>query len=381
MEPFFEQSTEQSRVKAAIVAEYFDAWARVMMPVAKRRMGDPRIAYVDLFAGPGHYIDGTRSTPLLVLSQAIGDRDMRNMLVSMFNDSDSNHAERLREAISQLTGVASLRFPPQVMSFAVDNQLPALFENTSFIPTLFFLDPFGYKGLSRRLVSSTLKDWGCECILFFNYNRINMGLTNPSVDEHMDALFGRERADRLRERLPELDSNEREVAILEELAQALLEAGGGYVLPFSFLNEQGKRTSHHLVFVSKHPLGYKIMKEIMAAQSSKTEQGVPSFRYCPADHTYRVLFEYNRPLDDLKPMLLQQFSGQTLTMQQVYERHNIGTPFLEKHYKRVLLELEAEGRITVLNSNPKRRKNTFADGLRIQFPRVNDVGREHDSPS
>lgn len=381
MEPFFDQSTEQSRVKAAIVSAYFDAWARVMMPVAKKRMAEPRIAYVDLFAGPGHYIDGTRSTPLLVITQAIGDKDMRQMLVTVFNDFDDNHAETLRGAISQLSGVNSLRFPPKVMSFAVDQELPALFEKTLFIPTLFFLDPWGYKGLSRRLVSSTLKDWGCECILFFNYNRINMGLTNRSVDEHMDSLFGQGRADRLRKRLPELDSNEREVAILEEFAQALLEAGGRYVLPFSFLNEQGKRTSHHLVFVSKHPLGYKIMKVIMAGQSSKTEQDVPSFRYCPADRKYRVLFEYNRPLDDLKPMLLQRFSGQTLTMQQVFERHNVGTPFLEKHYKRVLLELEEEGRITVLNSNPKRRKNTFAGDLLIQFPRDNNARRETNAHS
>ena len=51
MSSFFDQSTDQSRVKAAIVANYFWAWAKVVMPVAKNRH-DPRIAYIDLFTHP-----------------------------------------------------------------------------------------------------------------------------------------------------------------------------------------------------------------------------------------------------------------------------------------------------------------------------------------
>jgi len=39
--------------------------------------------------------------------------------------------------------------------------------------------------------------WGCDCVFFFNYNRINAGINNPGVKKHMDALFGEERADAL----------------------------------------------------------------------------------------------------------------------------------------------------------------------------------------
>ena len=80
MSSFFDQSSDQSRVKAAIVANYFWAWAKVIMSVAKKRP-NPRIAYIDLFAGPGRYADGTMSTPLLILEKAIADPDMRQMLV------------------------------------------------------------------------------------------------------------------------------------------------------------------------------------------------------------------------------------------------------------------------------------------------------------
>lgn len=71
---FFEESKEQSFVKSAIVSKYFWAWAKVIMSQVKR--GGKKIAYVDLFAGPGRHKDGTKSTPLLVLEQAIADPDM-----------------------------------------------------------------------------------------------------------------------------------------------------------------------------------------------------------------------------------------------------------------------------------------------------------------
>ncbi|MGE0405944.1 MAG: three-Cys-motif partner protein TcmP, partial [Candidatus Korobacteraceae bacterium] len=61
---FFQESKEQSQIKARIVSKYFWAWAKVIIPTAKRQHAS-RIAYIDLFAGPGRYEDGTLSTPLL----------------------------------------------------------------------------------------------------------------------------------------------------------------------------------------------------------------------------------------------------------------------------------------------------------------------------
>ncbi len=56
-----------------------------------------------------------------------------------------------------------------------------MFEQMNLVPTFFFVDPWGYKGLSLRLINSVLKNWGCDCIFFFNYTRINMGLENELV--------------------------------------------------------------------------------------------------------------------------------------------------------------------------------------------------------
>jgi len=377
-ENFFSESKEQSIVKATIVTKYFHAWAKVIIGAQKRRATyaptENRIAYIDLFSGPGRYEDGTISTPLRILEKTIQDEDLRQRLVAVFNDKDTNNTQSLEAEIKALPGIDTLNYSPQVHNNTVGEDIVAMFEQMRLVPTLFFVDPWGYKGLSLRLINAILKNWGCDCIFFFNYNRINMGLNNEAVREHMNALFGETRADALRARLYPISPEEREMAVVEELTEALKEMGGKYVLPFCFKNERGTRTNHHLIFVSKDPLGYKIMKEIMAGESSNADQGVPSLAYCPADRKFPLLFEMSRPLDDLRDMLINTFTGQSLTMRDIYERHNVGTPYVDKNYKAVLMSLEDEGKIITKppKGDKKRRKGTFADTVVVTFPPLGD---------
>ena len=198
-----------------------------------------------------------------------------------------------------------------------------------------------------------------------------MGLQNPAVKEHMDSLFGEERANELRRGLEQLNSQDRELTIVEAIGRALQEMGGKYVLPFCFKNEAGTRTSHHLILVTKHVKGYEIMKEIMAKESSNTQQGVPTFEYNPASLQYPLLFELSRPLDDLGDTLLRQFAGRTMTMANVYNQHHVGRRYIKANYKAILVKLESEGKI---RTNPpadqrKRAKGklTFADNVEVTF--------------
>ncbi len=194
-----------------------------------------------------------------------------------------------------------------------------------------------------------------------------MGLGNAAVEEHMNGLFGQIRADQLSERLKPLNPQERELTIIEAICEALKEMGGEYVLPFRFKHENGNRTSHHLIFVSKHIKGYNIMKEIMAKESSEQNQGVPSFEYNPATYRQPLLFEFYRPLDELEEMLLDKFAGQTITMQEIYNQHHVGRHYISKNYKDALNNLEVQGKIIADPPANKRRKNTFGDSVIVTF--------------
>ncbi|REJ54385.1 MAG: hypothetical protein DWQ58_08980 [Microcystis aeruginosa TA09] len=366
---FFNEQKEQSLIKARIVEKYFWAWAKVIISKVKGSSSVQKIVYVDLFAGAGRYKDGSKSTPVKVLETAIADTDMRNMLVSIFNDADVENVNSLQQAIDSIPGIENLKYRPQISKYEVGEDIVKIFQSMKLVPTLLFVDPWGYKGLSLQLVNSVVKDWGCDCIFFFNYNRINMGLNNDAVKEHINALFGQVRADQLRERLKTLTPQERELTVVEYICEALKEMGGKYVLPFRFRHEMGNRTSHHLIFVSKHSKGYGIMKEIMAKESSEQTQGVPSFEYNPATLQQPLLFELTRPLDQLESMLLDNFSGKTMTMAEIYDQHHPGKPYIKKNYKTALSNLESQGKITVHSpEDKKRRKGTFADDLKVTFP-------------
>lgn len=368
---FFEEQLEQSLVKSTIVSKYFGVWSKVIISTQKRYPNNSqKVAYIDLFAGPGRYKDGTVSTPHKILVNAVEDADLRQRLVTVFNDKDESNSQELEKTISEIADIEKLIHKPEVWNQEVGENIVSQFEKIKLIPTLFFVDPWGYKGLSLRLVNSVLKDWGCDAIFFFNYNRINMGLNNDLVRNHMEALFGEERCEKLRTNLAGKNSNERELLIIEELCQALKEYGSRFVLPFRFRDSRGLKTSHHLIFVSKNFKGYEIMKEIMAKESTNEEQGVPSFAYDPADFMPKqtLLFQLSRPLDDLTEELLVKFAKKKLTMHQIYEEHNVDTPYIKKNYKEVLKKLYDEGIIKAVSKSGKPPKaGTFGDDITVTF--------------
>jgi three-Cys-motif partner protein len=370
---FFAEQKEQSLVKSRIVSKYFVAWSQVMIHNRKSYGMFEKLAYIDLFCGPGRYDDGSKSTPISVLEHAIANPDLANMLATMFNDMDEDNVKSLQAEINALPRLDSLKHKPEFFCAEVNKDVAEMFAKVKLCPTFSFVDPFGYKGLSAAFIKSIIKDWGCDCVFFFNYGRINAGISNHMVASHMDSLFGNERAEKMRGYVKNKSSRQREAFILEELAQALKEMGATYVLPFRF-KKNGARTSHALIFVTKHMLGYGIMKEIMAAESSTDDQGVPSFSYSPADAQTPFLFSMAQPIKALKAELLCKFAGQTKTMKEIYTEHHVDTPFIAKNYKKVLNELEAEGLIEASppanNRKVQNGERTFGDKVKVSFPAV-----------
>ena len=336
------------------------------MPWAARHGG--KIAYIDLYAGPGRYKDGAASTPLLVLQTAIEHKEMSNMLVSYFNDSERDNVVKLEREIKKLQNIEKLKYQPIISCGEVDTEAERYFNATRLMPTFSFVDPFGYKGLSSRIVRGVIKDWGCDCVFFFNYNRINAGISNDNVATHMNALFSKPRADKLRQTLPGLSPHLREAAILEELANEIKDLGGKFVLPFTFKNTTGSRTSHKLIFVSKNFKGYEIMKDIMAKESSTEDEGVPSFTYSPADASMPLLFSLSQPMSQLRESLLRSFSGVEVTLDEIYEKHSVNTPYVKKNYREAIGKMEEDGIVSAYSSRGARRGRTYPAHVRIRFP-------------
>ncbi len=368
---FFREQQEHSEIKAAIVSDYFSAWSGVMIGVQKRYPDRGQtLVYMDLFSGPGKYDDGTESTPLLIMRQAIEKPDLRDRLVAIFNDKLEKNAAALDGALKALPGIDNLKYQPQVFSSEVDEKVVKQLESRRWPPTFLFVDPFGYKGLSLRLISSVLKHWGCDCVFFFNYNRINPGLANENVSKHVDEIFGEARANKIRRRLEteRVRPNDRESFIVDEMKLALEEECGKFVLPFRFRAPDGARTTHHLFFVSKHFLGYSIMREVMRTHSHKSE-AVGKLEYNPADARLPSLFNLLRPLSDLEDMLLTDCAGKSFkNRDELFESHSVGKPYVIKEYKEVLCRMEKEGKVFMDPPHVNRKKDTLGEKVKITFP-------------
>lgn len=371
---FFQEQKGNSKVKTEILIKYFSAWSKIM----KGRSRTNRIAYIDLFAGPGIYESGEISTPVQLLSMCIEDDDLSEKMVTIFNDVDEKNIETLEKTLSGLPNIDKLKYPPQFICSEVGEEIEGQFKKMSLVPTLAFIDPFGYKGMTTGLIKALIKDFGSDCIFFFNYNRINMGINNSIVDEHMKALFGHARHEEMKTTIPLLEGEFKELYIVEMLSQAISENGQHHVLPFKFLSEEKNMTSHYLIFVSKHPLGYTIMKDIMAKQSTLFDDGVASFSYIPVKHLGKhqeiqlsILSSYQGKIDELCEKLLFKYKGGTGTLLNLFEADHLGTNYTKSNYKEAIRRLEADGTVIVTPPASDRQKRkgkvTVADGVKITF--------------
>lgn len=363
---FFEKQEPHSAAKSAIVADYFAAWAKIL---AK---SNSRILYLDFFSGPGKYDDGSESTPLLVLRKIVDSPDLSAKVITIFGDKEPENAARLQEAIAALPGIARLKFPPIVRAGEFTKELQEQLAGLTLVPTLMFLDPFGYKTVNVDVIRAIIQNHGSECIFFFNYNRVMPAITNPGVRHLVDAIFGTHRVTELQSIFESADDDAKENAVVNALRNSMREIGGGYTLPFRFTKDG--HTTHHLVFVSTHHLGHDIMKQIMGGKSSDHHQEVPSFEFREGTVATDLFASQPTPIDDLKADLLETFAGKALTVKAIYEQHNLGTRYVPKNYKEALKQLMREGllpegkRTEIDKPALKAPYNVMPDDVLIQFP-------------
>jgi len=363
---FFDVPTAASLKKHRIVSKYFGGWANIVLPNARVREG--RIMYVDLFSGPGQYRDGTPSIPLLIMQYAIDTPRFHDTLQMIFNDENPELIAKLQAYVAQFPGIERLKYKPIFRNRTIGPDIIPRIKRID-VPTLFFADPWGYEGVSTKLIEASLTHWGSDFLFFFNYNRINMHLGSDVMNAPINEFFTAERAEHLRKTISSLRPVQREAAILSAMRDAVKSIGAQVGL-FTYRSATGTRPTHHLMCVSKHRQGMALFKEISAKESTRFDDSVPSLDHNPATNPGQgSLFS---PMFELEAELVSAFAGKKdLTAEQIYHEHHIGKPYILKNYRQALLHLEETGAIAV---DPPRAARRHPDALpstaRITFPSV-----------
>lgn len=188
-------------------------------------------------------------------------------------------------------------------------------------------------------------------------------------DSHINALFGQDRAKDLRQAIKNKEPHEREDIVMHNLKEALKEIRGEFVISYKFLSTKKRRTSHFLIFVSKHSLGYEIMKNIMAEYSTYKYQNVATFEYNPHMCSHDLFPP--TPLDDLTKELINKFQGKTISVADIIKQHYVDTLYINSNYKEALLKLEFENKIKTNPPAENRKimngKLTMGDNVLISF--------------
>ena len=375
---FFASRTLRSRIKSFVVGNYYREWGHII--AYGRRNGGGVLGYVDLFAGPGIYEDGSESTPLMVVRKTLGSRVLSEQVQLVFNDKDSGYVSTLKLAVADLVsgGSVSLRHKPLFFNFEVGSSTLNWFRELGLSSCLFFLDPFGYRGLTMNLIAGLVSEWGSDCIFLFNYSALNKHLHNEGEDVSVAEFWNSEDLESLRAILSgssPLDSEYRTVGFL---SKCLRQRGIPYVLPMRFTMEGSAQTSYHLVLASKHFRAYELMKEVMHKVSTGHVEGAVPFEFVfRNDSVLQIPMLGLRPDDHLHERLFSKFAGRSLTFRDLY-RHSEeegATPFIKRHYVSALDRLRDE---RLLSGG---RRGGIGDHVILRFESLEERERLRNSSS
>ena len=353
---FFLEQRENSAVKTEVVATYFEAWSNVI-----RTAKPERLQYFDLLAGAGRYEDGTPSTPLRVIDIAAKHEYLCERLQIVFHDRDEQALKKLKKEIISSPVARKLKNPPLVIQGDATDLDSRIVEASKKHPTFSFVDPFGYKALSRNVIGQLLKGWGNDVVFFFNYSDVNRALSNPVMERNMSDLFGQSVYNSLALELDKCAPRERRKVIIDAFIKAATDRLEAYALPFGFSGQGTHRESHHLIFLSKHFRGYEIMRDVMLKRNNRQGGSLSDLGFSDINKGYNFLFEFGENPDNLHIRLQEKHSNKALNRDDLYERDCIGTVFTKKDYNAALKKLEVEGNLEIKSSKPKRRVGQFKD--------------------
>ncbi len=348
-EDFWKKQAEHSRVKTEIVVKYFRSWASIMKP----RCG--QLTYLDLFSGRGSYEDGTLSTPLRILDEVAGDTTLQRCLRVFFYEGNAKNFRELKSSVESHSAFHLMSIKPEpkekVIKRDIISQLPI--DDCTFC----FIDPFGHKGVSLRLLSAVIRRWGSDCLFYLSTTGIRRNIEIKENLHDIEQLFGFQGLQRLIERLR--SGRSREVFhryLLEELKKIVCSFQRTYFLPFGIEFESRKTVSHYLVFLCKNHRGFSIMKQIMSKYSLCDSMGIPYFLLSPIRKQLNSQLEFglSENMTRLMKLLCTDFSSQIILKKMIDEEYDKrGHMYIPRNIESALLKLRDQSKVQIRDPKGK----------------------------
>ena len=354
-EKYFSELKEWSARKHELLIAYLKGFTRILGGATGL------VYYVDGFAGPGLYGDGQKGSPLIAAEYArslIGKHYTLNCInIELGQDLYNNLVQNTVSFHLVTTNLCG--------SFA--DHIDDVIKRIGDRPTIFFIDPFGIKGIEWRHISKALtRPHITELLVRVNQNDIERlagffdsgGQGAASKLDLLRELYG----------LPNLN-------LLEQVWKA--EKGDGlaklymkridqemtlsnklvYVHKYPIRAIEGS-TKYYLVFATRHPKGAILMNDTIYNREENYDRDREAYEFKKKPQI--SLFDLRDLLppkeDELKEDIWQSFKGKSVS------RFIIREAMLQKwfgrvkgtHFTNVLNDMKDEGLIINLSGPPSQ---------------------------
>jgi len=348
---------EHTRVKHILLSKYLKVWITALGKY------NPKICYFDGFAGRGEYADGTLGSPLRALKLADELSGYFTKLLCYFVEKDRDNFDNLVEILEREKPYITswqrkiiVRKENDEFANIVERIFDEMKEGYTLVPSFFFIDPFGFRGIPFHIITRILSNPKTEVFFTFMARDIARFIQLTELENTVTGLFG---TDRWKAISRSLRGRGREISLINLYREQLHEAANvKYSWPFRVCTSEKVQTLYYLLHVTNNYKGHSIMKDIMFNQSA-----LGSFAYLgPQDITARSqmkLFDINST-EDLKEYLSKRFRGRKIGYDKIQEEvctpWHSEPPYIDKQYREALRELEKGEKIKINRITSKTSK-------------------------
>jgi three-Cys-motif partner protein len=362
---------EQTKMKHRILSLYLNPWIKKISTI------DSTLLFVDGFAGPGIYPDGSNGSPLIAMDMAdkmLSKSDRINDRIDSFEcifiEKNPENYEKLKQSVQQKEKSVDDRISPTCIQGEFEDWAEDFIEKFEYgtpPPSLMFIDPFGYSNIPFNLISKLyqLRKQGLEMLITFMAGKMAQWMDDSG---HAKAISNTLGPIEWQQQMPaDLTKDERAERFSSIYQQQLKnEADAKFTMPFEMVEESKAQTCYYLIHVTNHWEGLKVMKETMFNAGADDQ-----FAYLGPKHTgyeddqlsfaeFGETDDFDKRVESFALDLYSRYKGEQISFQDLLEATLDQNVFKEKHYRdafKYLAEqekLEVEHRPHLPNGNKSR---------------------------
>lgn len=363
---------KQTEMKHKVFSYYLPLWLQILSSNNKN------LNYIDGFGGIGayhvdedikknKYSSDCFGSPIISV-RAISDLQKDKKIIRanvIIIDEYSDNLENVKKILKfkDLPFLLSDKINFECGDFdkKINEGLDSLEKNQSNLaPTFFLLDPFGISGIKLCTIKRIMNIDKTEILLNFMYNSLQRWVDHPNekIQNIYDEYFGGDEWRKCKGKY----LYEREQKLTSIFRNKCKEFSK-YAYPFRLNFPNKKQTYYYLFHLTNHWLGCSLMKDSFA----KFNDGKCEYMGEKYQSNLFAPMEQKEKKENFKNKLTDFYKEKTVNCVNVFEKFIDETDLLLSEIKKILKELEKEGKISVKAFDNRKRRGGFKNADLLSF--------------